>query len=84
MKPIRKIWVVTLTGGSQRKPKRDSLIVRAATKELAVITAKNYSIVFRNGKCRGSATEADPQLTLGAKTKAQVLAQYAEMRGQRP
>jgi len=54
---IVKIWVVDLDDGKQKK---DVKIVRAKTKEKALITAKNNSFLFRKKKCFGEARLADP------------------------
>lgn len=54
-----KIWVVSLVGMG-RNPKRDSLIVRAKTKQGAFDCARENSQTFRNKRCSGSARYADP------------------------
>jgi hypothetical protein len=78
---MRRTYTVHLHGGSGRKPKRDKKYVRASSEEAAIAGAKAVSVVFRNGKCRGTAHEACPTGDLNAKTKEQVFAMFDEMRG---
>jgi len=54
-----KIWVVNLTGVGIN-PKTDRKIVRAKTRESALLTAKHNSMTFHNKRCQGVARYADP------------------------
>lgn len=58
---IVKIWVVNLDDGKQKK---DVKIVRSKTKEKALKTAKNNSLLFSKKKCFGDARLADPIVDL--------------------
>ena len=61
----RPIWVVTLDNLSKTNPKKDRKIVRAATREGAIATARAYSITFRATRSHVTARLADPVLDLG-------------------
>lgn len=58
-----KIWVVNLYAIGRNK-ETDVKIVRAKTKENALICAQNNSIYFSKKKCSGEARLADPEIDL--------------------
>jgi hypothetical protein len=76
---LKEIYAVTLDNCNRRKPKKDKLIIRARSKELAIAHAKKLSVRV-TGKCAASAHVADPVHDLDCQTKEQVFAMYDQMR----
>ncbi len=60
---LLKIWVVDLSGIGKNN-KTDKKIVRAKTKQTALLCAKENSLDFYNKKCTGTARLADPETDL--------------------
>jgi hypothetical protein len=61
---IYKVWVVNLWGTGRKSKATDKLVVRARTKEKALLCAKRNSLLFYNKKCSGNARYADPIVDL--------------------